>query len=286
MKKKATDKDNINIARRVKINQMQRNVRRSQMGLKRLRALIRLFFVCLLIFAAYKVYKMPQWYLNKNAFSSASNGSLEIIGNKITPKYKIISILRQTPVPQRPIYLFNTSKIEKDIETLEPIKQVYIRRFWFPARLDIIVKERTPIISISPAHDVAPIAFFAEGGMLIGREYLPLDKSFKTILVLTYGTKGDDYRKWDEEKIKKIQLLAKTLEYFSGEEVQYLDLRNPKDIYAQLPNVKVRIGELNSTVNERVKNIASILPQLKTLHKKVKYIDLQWEETQYLKLDE
>lgn len=286
MKKVSKDADNINIARRVKINQMQRNVRRSQLGLKRLRALIRLIFICLMIFAAYKVYKLPQWYLNKNAFSSASNGSLEIIGNKITPKYKIISILRQTPVPQRPIYLFNTSKIEKDIETLEPIKQVYIRRFWFPARIDIIVEERTPIISISPAENVAPIAFFAEGGKLIGREYLPLDKSFKTILVLTYGTKGDDYRSWDEAKIKKIQLLARTLEYYSGEEVKYLDFRNPKDVYAQLPDVKVRLGEMNSTINERVKNIASILPQIKTLNKKIKYIDLQWEETQYIKLEE
>lgn len=287
MKPKKPDyENNINIERRVKINQMQRNVRRSQMGLRRLRALLRLLMVGLLIFVAYKVYKLPQWYLEKNTFSSANNGSLMILGNNITPKYRIISILRQTPVPQRPIYLFDTSKIEKDIETLEPVKKVYIRRFWFPARLDIIVEERTPLITISPAENVAPIAFFAEGGKLIGREYLPLDKSYKTVLVLTYGTKGDDYRTWDENKIKKILLLAKTLEYYSGEELKYLDFRNPKDIYAQLPDVKVRLGEMNSTINNRVKNIASILPQIKTLNKKIKYIDLQWEETQYIKLEE
>ena len=287
MKPKKPDyENNINIERRVKINQMQRNVRRSQMGLRRLRALLRLLMVGLLIFAAYKVYKLPQWYLEKNTFSSANNGSLMILGNNITPKYRIISILRQTPVPQRPIYLFDTSKIEKDIETLEPVKKVYIRPFWFPARLDIIVEERTPLITISPAENVAPIAFFAEGGKLIGREYLPLDKSYKTVLVLTYGTKGDDYRTWDENKIKKILLLAKTLEYYSGEELKYLDIRNPKDIYAQLPDVKVRLGEMNSTINNRVKNIASILPQIKTLNKKIKYIDLQWEETQYIKLEE
>ena len=43
---------------------------------------------------------------------------------------------------------------------------------------------------------------------------------------------------------------------------------------------------MNSTINNRVKNIASILPQIKTLNKKIKYIDLQWEETQYIKLEE
>ncbi len=278
--------NNINIARRVKINQMQRNVRRSQMGLKRLRALVRILMFGLLIFAAYKVYKLPQWYLEKNAFSSVNNGSLEIIGNKITPMYKIVSVLRQTPVPQRPIYLFDTKQIEKDIEKLEPVKNVYIRRFWFPARIDLIIEERKPILSISPAENVAPIAFFAEGGKLIGREYLPLDDSYKTILVLTYGTKGDDYRNWSEEKINKIYMLAKTIEYYSDEEVKYLDFRNPKDIYVQLPDVKIRLGEMNSTVNNRVKNISSILPEVRTMEQKVKYIDLQWENAQFIKLEE
>ncbi len=278
--------NNINIARRVKINQMQRNVRRSQMGLRRLRTLIRIIMFGLLVFAAYKVYKLPQWYLEKNAFSSANNGSLEIIGNKITPMYKIISVLRQTPVPQQPIYLFDTKQIEKDIEKLEPVKNVYIRRFWFPARIDLIIEERKPILSISPAENVPPIAFFAEGGKLIGREYLPLDKSYKTILVLTYGTKGDDYRNWDEEKINKIYMLARTIEYYSDEEVKYLDFRNPKDIYAQLPDVKIRLGEMNSTIYNRVKNISSILPEVRTMEQKVKYIDLQWENAQFIKLEE
>ena len=102
--------ENLNIERRVKINQMQRNVRRGKERIRWLRCWLRLFMIAVLIFAAYKVYKLPQWYLNKNIFSSASNNTLSIVGNKITPTYRIISILRQYPVPQRPIYLFNTSK--------------------------------------------------------------------------------------------------------------------------------------------------------------------------------
>ena len=116
--------ENLNIERRVKINQMQRNVRRSQLGLKRLHAVLRFVLVCLLIFAAYKVYKLPQWYLNKNIFSSASNNTLKIIWNNITPTYRIISVLRQYPVPQRPIYLFDTKNIKKEIKKLPPVKEV------------------------------------------------------------------------------------------------------------------------------------------------------------------
>lgn len=278
--------ENLNIERRVKINQMQRNVRRSQMGLKRVRAFLRFLMVCVLIFAAYKVYKLPQWYLNRNVFSSASNNTLSIIGNNITPTYRIISVLRQNPVPQRPIYLFNTTQIEKEIEKLPPVKKVYIKRLWFPARLSIIVVERKPILSISPSPEVPPIAFFAEGGKLIGRDYLPLKNVDKTILVLTYGTKGDDYRNWDETKIKKIETIVHAMEQFSGKHVEYIDLRNPKDVYIKLPEVNVRLGELDYMALSRVRNISAILPQVKTLNKKIKYIDLRWEDTQYIKLEE
>lgn len=278
--------DNINIERRVKINQMQRNVRRGKERLRWLRCWLRIFMIVLLIFAAYKVYKMPQWYLNKNIFSSASNNTLHIIGNVITPTHRIMSVLRQYPVPQKPIYLFNTSKIEKEIKKLPPIKEVYIKRLWFPARLGIIVVERRPILSISPAPDVAPIAFFAEGGILIGHDYLPLKGGEKTILVLTYGTKGDDYRHWDEKKIKKIETIVLAMEQFSGQNVEYIDMRNPKDIYIKLPEVSVRLGELDSMAMSRVRNISAILPQLKTLEKKIKYIDLRWADAQYIKLDE
>lgn len=276
--------DNINIERRVKINQMQRNVRRSQLGLTRFRALMRFFLILLLVFAAYKVYKLPQWYLNKNIFSSASNNTLLIIGNQITPTYRILSVLRQSPVPQRPIYLFNTSKIEKEIEKLAPIKEVYIKRLWFPARLNIIILERRPVLSISPDPKVSPIAFFAEGGILIGREYMPLKNADKTILVLTYGTKGDDYRTWDEKKIKKIETIVHAMEQFSGEKVEYIDLRNPKDIYIKIKSVNVRLGELDYMALSRVRNISAILPEIKNMEKKIKYIDLRWEDAQYIKL--
>lgn len=285
-KNKNNQGDNLNIERRVKINQMQRDVRRGRDRLKWLRCWVRLFMVVFLIFAAYQVYKLPQWYLNKNIFSSASNNTLSIVGNRITPTYRIISILRQSPVPQRPIYLFNTSDIEKEIEKLPPVKQVFIKRLWFPARLGIIIVERRPILRISPGPKVPPIAFFAEGGKLIGRDYLPLKNVENTILVLTYGTKGDDYRTWDEKKIKKIETIVRATEQFSGQPVEYIDLRNPKDVYIKLPIVNVRIGELDYMALSRIRNISAILPQIKTMKKKIKYIDLRWEDAQYIKLEE
>ncbi len=168
---------------------------------------------------------------------------------------------------------------------IDPIKRVYIRRYWWPARLDVMVQERKPILIISPSETVPPIAFFTEGGKLIGREYLPLKKNYHTTLILTYGTRGDDYRHWNGAKIKMLDKLSKELTVYSGEKVKYIDLRNPHDVYVQLETVKLRLGEIDGGVFNRIKSTSSILPQLKSFNKKIKYIDLRWEETKYLKLE-
>ena len=175
--------------------------------------------------------------------------------------------------------------LKESIKHLEPVQDVYIRRFWFPARLQIIIIERTPILTISPEVNVAPIAFFSVDGTLIGREYMPLDATYKTWLVLTYGTK-DDYRSWDESKVRIFRTIAQSVEDLSGEPVEYIDYKDPDDIYIKIPTVNIRLGKISTTTMNRIARLPSLLPQVKMLNKKVKYIDLRWEETNYIKLDE
>lgn len=276
---------NDSIQRRIKRNQMQRNVRRSEMTVRRFFALVRFLMIVLIIFGTYKLVKSPHWYVNKAAFKSPKNEYLRIYGNDITPSYKILNVLRKVDIPNHPIYLIDTKEMANQVLQIEPIKRVYIRRFWWPGRFTVMVEERKPILIISPSETVAPIAFFAEGGKLIGREYLPLNKKYHPILVLTYGTRGDDYRHWTESKVKMLDRLAKTIMAYSNERVKYIDMRNPHDVYVQLDTVKLRLGDLDDTVFKRIESISSILPQIKSFNKKIKYVDLRWEETNYLKLE-
>ncbi len=270
--------------RRLQKNKMERNIRQSQMWLGRFRVLARLGLTLLMLFVGYKLLKLPQWYLDSDIFNSLSNPKLEILNNKIVPSYKILAALRRTQVPHKPIYRLQTDSIKQNILQLEPIEDVYIRRFRFPARLQIIVEERVPLLTISPDPKVPPIAFFATGGKLIGRDYMPLDKSFKTILVLTYGARGDDYRTWNNEKVQFIARIAKAVEANSKEKVEYIDLRLPRDVYVKVKTANMRVGELDDTVFERIDRIPTILPQVKTLDKKIKYIDLRWKDANYIKL--
>ena len=227
---------------------------------------------------------MPQWRLPANAFDTLNSPSLEIVNNNIVPEQKILSALRRNQVPTDPLFLVDTEYLKKSITQLEPVQDVYIRRFWFPARLQIIIIERTPIVTISPKEDVAPIAFFSSDGKLIGREYMPLDEDYETVLVLTYGS-GDDYRNWDVQKVKNFKKLADLIEAETGEDVEYIDYRNPKDVYVKIQTTSVRLGSLNPSVFEKIGRLPTLLPQVKMINKKVKYIDLRWDSN-YIKLDE
>lgn len=271
--------------RRLKQAKMQRKIRQSQRRLARLRVMWRLFILLMLAGLIWGILKMPQWRLPSTAFDNLNSPVLEIVNNRIVPSQKILSALRRNQVPAQPIFLVKTDNLKKSITQLEPVQNVYIRRFWFPARLQIIVVERNPVLTISPDFDVPPIAFFSADGKLIGREYMPLPKDYKTVLVVTYGTGGDDYRNWDVKKVTTLKKVANLVETETGEKVEYIDCRNPKDVYIKIPSANIRLGSLNSGVFDKIQRLPSLLPQLSMLNKKVKYIDLRWE-TSYIKLDE
>ena len=280
----SNEKPRYNQNRRLKQAKMQRQIRQSQRRLNQLRTFYKISIIFGIIFLITFILKIPQWRLRADAFDSLDNPALEIVNNHIVPEQKILSALRRNQVPTQPIFLVKTDDIKKSITQLEPIQNVYIRRFWFPARLQIIVIERTPIVTISPNLEAPPIAFFSADGKLIGREYMPLDDDYETVAVITYGS-GDDYRNWDVVKVKNFKKLADLVEIETGEKVEYIDYRNPKDVYVKIPTTSIRLGSMNPSVFNKIGRLPSLLPQVKMINKKVKYIDLRWDSN-YIKLDE
>ena len=270
--------------RRFKKRKLERQVKKSRRRLNRLRVLWKLVLIILLVALSYSLLKLPQWRLHTYAFDSLDSPALEIVNNKIVPSQKILSALRRNQVSTKPIFLVKTDNLKESIKQLEPVQDVYIRRFWFPARLKIIIVERVPAITISPDFDVEPIAFFSSDGKLIGREYMPLSPEFKTVRVITYGV-GDDYRTWNKAKVVNIKKLALMVENASGEPVEYIDYRDPQDVYIKIPTVSIRLGSYNAGVYDKIGRLRTLVPQVKMLNKKIKYLDLRWDSN-FIKLDE
>lgn len=270
--------------RLVKNIRKKRKLRKGRKKQSVFRNFFRFCMTIMLICAFVYISKLPQWYLDKNVFTTLSSNSVVILNNKIVKPYRILTLLKVSEVPNVPIYMADTSSIEKQIKSLTPVEDVYIRRYAFPARLQIIVKERVPVITVSPDIKVQAVAAFSRDGVMIGREFLPLSKELKTIKVLSYGNKGDDYTKWNAAKVRQIETIVKYVETYSKEPVEYIDFRNPGDVYVKIKTVNIRLGKIDDTVYERIQRIPSILPQVKMVDTKVQYLDLSWAKVNYLKL--
>ncbi len=272
--------DTAKIIKRVRKSRKVRSSRRKQTALRKT---FRFFMTIFLLVILGYVSKLPQWYLPKNTFTAVNNNII-IKNNKIVKSNRILAFLKLHKVPDKPIYMLRTDDIEKDIKKLRPIKEVYIRRYAFPARLQIIVKERNPILSIALDENSPIVGAFAEDGVLIGHEFMPLNSDIKTIKVITKYGGEDSYTKWTLAKVQKIQKIAEEIELYAEEPLEYIDIRNPNDIYAKVKTTKIRVGKPDGSVFERIKRIPSILPKIKLINTKVQYLDISWEKVNYLKL--
>lgn len=267
--------------RRLKANKMRRQIAATRMLLQRLRVLLALIIAIALCWFGIWVLRLPQWYLNSTKFANADPEIIKIQGNYLTPEEKILSMVRKTKLPYTQLYRLDTKPLEENIKKLEPIKKVYIRRYWFPARIIIAVEERTPVFLLTPNLDTEPNSALTSEGVLIGRDYLPFKSPQKAKMILTYGVRNGHDEIWDKKKVDKLIEITKAFEAYSGLEVKYIDLRNEKDSYIMLGDFLIRFGEINDTALARIKWIAAIIPEAKKNKDNIKYIDLRWEDSRY-----
>ncbi len=266
--------------KRINYLKARRDLRKYQIQVSRIKMLIKLALIMLLSWSLFSVVQLPQWYLTSNIFTVYPNKSLIIEGNDIVKTTQLMSVLKDIKLPQNPLYLINTKEINTSLEKLTPIKKVYVRRLWFPARLKIIIEEKEPLLAISQKPGVSPIALFTTDASIVEREYLPLSNPDDAFSLFTY----DDFYKWTTKHINYLSYLLNSIELYSNEKILYFDMRNSKDIYVKLESVNVRLGEINSSIFKRIQRISSILPRTVNLKKDIEYIDLRWDNSTFIKL--
>ena len=277
--------ENYIVQRRIKKDKLRRQARRGELAVRRIYKIFRFIFVLFIFYAAYRLCNAHYWYVPADTFLVKDSKHVEFLGNSIVSKEKILNELKSYKIPNKPIYKINPREIEERIEKLTPVRNVYVRRFWLPAKFLIMVEEVTPALTISPNEESPAVAAFALSGELITREYLPLNTKFPVVKILSYGGKSDDYDNWDKKKIIMLYDIANAIKEYSNENIEYIDLRNPHNVFVQLNTIKLRIGELDSTVFERIKTIHNILPEVRNIPGKIKYVDLAWKDSKYLKME-
>lgn len=278
--------ENYSVKRRIKYLKLRRKARRGEIFIRRVFKVLRFCLIVLIVYGVYLLSDAKYWYLPEDIFSAGNN--IEFSGNSIVSDKKMLNELKKVQLEKAPIYRINPDKISRAIEALPPVKRAYTRRLWMPARLFIAVEEVIPAVIISPYEDTPEIAAFSFDGTFISREYLPLANRKNIVKVLSFGTKDDDYEKWDKKKVNLLYRLADEIEYYSGEKVKYIDLRIPNNAFVQLDSFKIRLGVLDLNVFERIKAISSMLSSndIKRLAPQTRYIDLSWSQVQYINIEE
>ena len=269
----------------VKIKQQERQIRKGNKKKNALRGFMRFLTFVGILAGVYYCLTFRGWYLPQNAFSDPNSKRVFIENNKIVKTAKIRSMIKNVAVPRTPIFLTSLRGLRKQLLALPPVESVYIRRYAFPARVLIIVREGVPYISVSPNESSSPVAVFTKDGKLImGADYLPLPAECKTVKVLAISSNNDDFRKWDKNKLEQIEKIVKYVESCTSESVEYLDMRIHDDIYVKTKTVTVRLGQPDDDIYSRIERLPSILPQIKDIKNKVKYIDVSWEKVSFLKM--
>ena len=267
----------------VKHRQTERKIRKKRKKLNQLKSFLRSVLLVVLLFLMYEFVKLPQWYLPQDVFKNSDSNKIEIVNNNIVPDTVVFNSLKNISVPKLPIFLMSVKPIKKELFKIPVIKNIYVRRYGFPARIQIILRERVPVAVIKTDLNAKPVAFFTSDGILIAnKNYMGLSNSKSLLTILTTSSKLD--KNWTVKKVNYIEKIVKAIETYSGEKVSYIDRRNPNDVYVRIQKTSIRLGALDSTVFERIKRIYTILPQIKDMDSRIKYIDLSWDKVNYLKL--
>ena len=267
----------------VKHKQTERKIRKKRKKVNRLKSTLRFVILAALIFLSYQIFVLPQWYLSQDTFKKPDNNTVEIINNKIVPTYVINKSLKDVKVPHLPIFLMKVKPIKQELFKLPMIKNIYVRRYGFPARLQIIIRERVPIAVIKTDMNAKPAAVFTSDGILIpAKPYMVLPNNTNILNILTNATNMK--KDWSVKKVQEIEEIVKAVEMYSNEKVEYIDMRKPNDVYVKIKTTSIRLGTLDSTVYERIKRIYTILPQITEVDSRIQYIDLSWDKVNYLKL--
>lgn len=267
----------------VHMKQKERQLRKRKKRLKRLKTFLRFILFWLLIGSIYGLFILPGWYLREDAFSKPNGQTVEIVNNKIIPLNILYNSLREINVKHIPIFMMPVTDIERELKKIPAVKEVFVRRYGFPARIQIIVSERIPMAVIKTDLNKIPVAFATTDNVMVtNKNFMHLAESDSTLRIIV---KNPEFRKdWNIERVKYIDKIAKEVETYSGEKVRYVDMRNPNDVYIKIDSTNIRLGVLDSSVFERIKRIYTILPTLNNVSEKIKFVDLSWDKVNYLKL--
>lgn len=264
--------------------------------LRRLKGYARFLLGLAMAYALYRFWSAPVWDWS---------GQMSITGNRLVTRQELLDRLEVTK--KTPLYRLNPQYISTQLEGVPAIARVAVRRWLFPARLELNVIERQALVQVADDHpgaDPTPTP---------APHATPTPSADKPSAAPSVPPQDTTPRRWiDQEGVVfaappklmsprfGIQVhtdlppgshlpaavqthLFELLNAWPHDQEGRLDLRNPNDVYASIGGWPVRLGEVDDVALKFA--MFQHLEPLATKYKdRLKYINLRFPSSPTLVL--
>jgi cell division septal protein FtsQ len=276
----------------------RRRKKKRQVFWNRIRLVLKLGFALLWIAMLWELLQSPLWQLDTPRFTLENR-------HLLTPT-QILPLIR--PWVGKPLYEVDTGAVARRIQEQFPIvAHVAVRRRLFPARLNILLTEKTPWAELhalppteadqEPAGSAQkPFAASSTGRELfsnrssVNRPYaLVAENSFIPLRGMIYHTRLypghivepvilSPRTRYPARYIDTLRQFTWKARQLSGLHLLWTDARRPDRVSLRFRETTVILGRLDHTAEERLVRLIPLIPKINELHGAIEAVDLRWEK--------
>ena len=263
-----------------------------------------------LAYAIYWLWSSPAW---------AWHGSLDVMGNRIVPREEILA--RLSLPPGMPLFRIDPAVIRRELTTEPAIAHVVVRRWLFPARLEVMVLERQPLAAIAGFGDrwldgegtvfIAPKALVKPacgvriatalepgghlpsklmGGMITLLESWPKppagsirsDASSRSLDATTRSQSPQPTETKGSAAKPPSSARSKAPDE-KASDPGLVDVTRLSDVYAEMGGTRIRLGDLTE-VPRKLGLVRHLMPLASKYGDRLEYIDVRFPKNPSLKL--
>lgn len=235
------------------------------------RQMVRVFLLLIIIGLGFLGFTYLPWSVD-----DYENG-IVVRGNIFTTSQQVRKAMRGSLFA--PVYKVNPKYLEKKVESLETVKNAFVRRYALPQpHIVIEVLEEFPWASLSNGPDDSVTAVVAESGRVIPLKKFPSVTKPK----LTFYSKAP--LKLNADTVKQWGTWISYIETQTGQPVEWVDLRLPYDVKVMNGDLLLKIGIPDTTLTHRLGRLTSIMGAIRAYKDRLEYVDLALENNIPLKL--
>lgn len=244
---------------RVRSRRLRRTHRRRARAFKRLAFLGLLAFTC--------------WFWTAGFWRF--DGEVRVSGNRQVSVEQVSAIAR-APVGE-PLWRVDPGALESRLRTLPAVRDAVVRRWLFPARLEVRLAERRPLMRVAGTPDT----WIDEAGAVFRADPRTAEAPPTRVQIETALAPGRALPASAMEGI--LRLLAAWPDAQDGEIEGSLDARNPEDLRAVFAGWPVRFGAPRD-LPAKIALLERLLPLAKPYRDRLEYIDLRFVASPALRL--